>query len=384
MLTKVDAIIVGARCAGAATALLLARAGARVLAIDRGTYGSDTLSTHALMRGGVLQLHRWGLLPRIVAAGTPAVRATTFRYPGQEVRVDIEARHGVEALYAPRRAVLDRILVDAAREAGADVRFGTRLDALIGDGARVRGATIASGNTYHHVAADIVIGADGRYSTLADRVGAADIRTGQHASGVLYGYWRDLPVDGYQWWFRPGISGGAIPTDDDATCVFASVPSDRFHSDRRGDATVTLRRWVAEVSPEFAERLSARRQIEPTRGFGGQAGFIRRSVGPGWALVGDAGYFKDPITSHGITDALRDAELLARAIRQGTSAGLAAYERTRFELSERLFDLTDRIAAFDWTEEQLQSLHRDFSREMSREVRALVALDSMPAAAQVA
>ena len=113
---KVDAVIVGARCAGAATALLLARAGARVLLVDRGVYGSDTMSTHALMRGAILQLHRWGVLPAIVAAGTPPVHSTTFSYPEQDVTVPIEPKFGVGALYAPRRALLDRTLVDAAVE----------------------------------------------------------------------------------------------------------------------------------------------------------------------------------------------------------------------------------------------------------------------------
>src|SRR5215207_3955120 len=129
----VDAVIVGARCAGASTALLLARAGARVLLIDKGVYGSDALSTHALMRGAVLQLHRWGVLPAIVAAGAPAVHSTTFSYPNQDVSVTIDPRFGVNALYAPRRALLDRSLVDAAAHAGVEVRYGVRVDDVITD-----------------------------------------------------------------------------------------------------------------------------------------------------------------------------------------------------------------------------------------------------------
>src|SRR4030095_13851046 len=127
---KFDALIVGARCAGAATALLLARAGARVLLVDKGMYGSDTMSTHALMRGAVLQLHRWGVLPTIVAAGTPPVHSTTFSYSEQDVTVPIEPRFGVSALYAPRRALLDRTLVDAASDSGAEFAYGVRVDDL--------------------------------------------------------------------------------------------------------------------------------------------------------------------------------------------------------------------------------------------------------------
>ena len=125
-----DVVIAGARCAGAATALLLARQGARVLLLDRSRYGTDTLSTHALMRGAVLRLHRWGLLPAVVTAGTPAVRSTTFHLPDAVSTVQIKPKHGVDALYAPRRAILDAILADAARGAGADVRFGASLTGL--------------------------------------------------------------------------------------------------------------------------------------------------------------------------------------------------------------------------------------------------------------
>src|SRR5436190_2435744 len=171
MAMRVDAVIVGARCAGAATALLLARAGARVLVVDKGVYGSDTLSTHALMRGAVLQLHQWGVLPTIVAAGTPPVQSTTFSYREQDITVPIEPRFGVGALYAPRRALLDRILVDAAADSGAEVRYGVRVDDVITDErGRVRGITAVESGTRQRIEADIVVGADGLYSTIAQRV----------------------------------------------------------------------------------------------------------------------------------------------------------------------------------------------------------------------
>jgi 2-polyprenyl-6-methoxyphenol hydroxylase-like FAD-dependent oxidoreductase len=205
-------------------------------------------------------------------------------------------------------------------------------------------------------------------------VGAANVVEGRHATGALFSYWEGLPVEGYYWGYRKGASIGAIPTNDGATCVFVSVPSARFREEARGEAHSIYRRWIREASPELGERLDAARQVEPIRGFGGHTGFIRSSTGPGWALVGDAGYFKDPLTAHGITDALRDAELLARAIMAGTAEALAGYERQRNDLSRRLFELTDEIASFAWTDDALQSLHREFSAEMSREVRALAAL----------
>jgi 2-polyprenyl-6-methoxyphenol hydroxylase-like FAD-dependent oxidoreductase len=375
---SVDAVIVGARCAGAATALLLARAGARVLLLDKGAYGSDTTSTHALMRGGVLQLQRWGVLPAIVAAGTPPVHATTFSYSEQDITVPIEPRFGVDALYAPRRALLDRTLVDAATASGAEVSYRTRIDDVIVDAdGRVRGVVAVAGGTRQRIEADIVVGADGLYSTIAHHVGAAPVVEGRHAAGTLYTYWENLPVDGYYWRFQPGASIGAIPTNHGATCVFASVPSARFGGEIHGDAVSAYRRIIREVSADFDARLNEARPAEPVRGFGGHAGFIKRSIGPGWALVGDAGYFKDPLIAHGITDALRDAESLARAIKQGTATALADYETTRNDLSRRLFDISDDIASFAWTDAEVQSLHRALSAEMGREVRAIAALDPL-------
>jgi flavin-dependent dehydrogenase len=182
-------------------------------------------------------------------------------------------------------------------------------------------------------------------------------------------------VDGYYWRFQAGASIGAIPTNQGATCVFASVPSGRFRAEIHGDAVSAFRRVVREVSSVFDARLDEARRVEPVRGFGGHIGFIKRGTGHGWALVGDAGYFKDPLTAHGMTDALRDAELLARAIMTGTSAAFADYETTRHDLSRRLFEITDDIASFTWTDRDVQSLHRAFSTEMSREVRALAALE---------
>jgi flavin-dependent dehydrogenase len=246
----VDAVIVGARCAGAATALLLARAGARVLLLDKGVYGSDTLSTHALMRGAVLQLHRWGVLPAIIAAGTPPVHATTFSYTEHDVTVPIEPKAGVDALFAPRRALLDRTLVDAARDSGAEVRYGVRIEDVIRDDrGRVRGVTAVEGGARQRIEAGIVIGADGLHSTIAERVDAPLVVEGRHATGVLYSYWENLPVDGYYWRFQTGASFGAIPTNDGATCLFASVPSGRFRGEIGGDAASAYRRMIRQRRP---------------------------------------------------------------------------------------------------------------------------------------
>ena len=374
---KVDVVIVGARCAGASTALLLARAGARVVVVDRGRYGTDSLSTHALMRGAVLQLHRWGVLPAIVQ-GTPAVTATTFSYLHEDVTVPIEPKYGVEALYAPRRTLLDGLLSAMAVESGAEAIYGVTVDGLVTvtDG-RVRGVSAIAGGQRHTIEADLVVGADGLYSTVARHVGAETVVAGRHAAAVLYSYWSGVNEANYRWVFRQDGSIGAIPTNG-GTCVFVSVPAPQFKDRVRGNATEAYHRLLHEVCPEFDARLEGATRVEAVHGFGGHPGFIKRSTGPGWALVGDAGYFKDPATAHGITDALRDAELLARAVLAGTTPAMEQFEATRLELSRRLFEVTDEIASFGYSDVRLQALHRDFSREMSREVHALAALEPLP------
>jgi len=372
---RVDAIVVGARCAGAATAMLLARSGARVVLVDKGAYGTDMLSTHALMRAAVLQLDRWGVLPDIVASGTPPIRSTTFCYSESEATVPIEPKYGVTALYAPRRTVLDRLLVDAAFKSGVDIRYGVRVDSVkVDTRGRVIGIGAVEGGRRREIDADIVVGADGLHSTIARQVRAPRIVEGRHATGVLYGYWEGLSADEYRWWFKPGVSMGSIPTNDGAACVFVSVPAARFRDEIRGNAALAYTRLIWQISRRFAARLHDSVRVEPVRGFGGHRGFIKRGSGPGWALVGDAGYFKDPSTAHGITDAFRDAELLARAIMQGTTAAFAEYEQTRLDLSRTLLEVTDKVASLAWTDEEVQSLHRAFSAEMSREMRLLAAL----------
>jgi len=376
-----DAIVVGARCAGASTAMLLARGGLRVLLVDRGQEGTDTLSTHALMRGGVLQLHRWGVLPEI-AAITPAIRAVAFHYADEVVAIPIKPRDGVDCLYAPRRTVLDRSLVQAARAAGAEVAFNVSAVALARDeGGRVAGAVLAQADgTLMRVDARIVIGADGLRSRVASLAGATVARSGGHASATVYGYWSGLDVDGYHWHYREGVSAGAIPTNDGRTCLFVAMPSRRFAEELSRGLGALYHRVLSEAAPEHAEAVCRARLDGKLRPFAGVPGFMRRAWGPGWALVGDAGCFRDPITAHGITDALRDAELLARAVMRGTDAALAEYEATRDEAALELFGISDAIASFAWDLDRLKDLHMALTRQMAIEVEMLRALDRAPLA----
>jgi 2-polyprenyl-6-methoxyphenol hydroxylase-like FAD-dependent oxidoreductase len=360
-----DALIVGARCAGAATAMLLARRGARVLVVDAAEPGADTLSTHALMRGGVQQLARWGLLDRIAAAGTPPVRRTSFVYGAEEVAIDIRPGHGVDALYSPRRTVLDPILAAAAAEAGAEVRHRVAFRALAADArGRTAGAVLEAGGRTETVQARIVVGADGRRSAVARAVQAAVLRRGRDAAATVYGYFAGIADRGNRWHYATGAAAGVIPTNDGLHVVFAGLPPERR---ARGDLAAGLAAALAEVDPALAAEVGRGRLVGRPLAFAGEPGFLRQAFGPGWALVGDAGYFKDPITAHGITDALRDAELLAGALAADTPAALAAYQETRDALSLPLFRATDALAGFAWTLEEAKALHMHLHRAMKAE-----------------
>jgi 2-polyprenyl-6-methoxyphenol hydroxylase-like FAD-dependent oxidoreductase len=376
-----DVVIVGARCAGAATALLLARRGLRVLAIDRGRYGSDTVSTHALMRAGVVQLSRWGVLDEIKAAGTPVIRSTSFHYGDEVVAVQIKPQNDVDGLYAPRRTVIDRVLVDAARRAGAEIAFETHLvDLVRAENDRVRGVRVKDGQERERqVSAELVIGADGVRSTVARLVGADCYRTGRHATGVIFTYWSETGFDAYHWYYNPGVSAGAIPTNGGHTCIFASLPQKRFQETMRRGTDAGYRQVLRECGSDLAAIVEQSKQAEKYRGFSGEIGFFRQSFGPGWALVGDAGYFKDPLTAHGITDALIDAELLAQATAAGTEIAFANYQSARDTLAVAHFEVTDAVASFEWDLPKVQQLHRALSDEMKKESLAAANFGPSPA-----
>ena len=366
-----DVVVVGARPAGASTAMLLARAGHRVLVLDRARRGGDTLSTLAIMRAGVMLLEHWRVLDRIVDAGTPLLHAVTFDYGDRPpVRIDVTA-----PLIAPRRTVLDTVLADAAVEAGAEVRYGVTVTGLLRapDGTVVGVRTRDRDGTDGEVHAPLVVGADGRSSIVASEVDAPVTVQGAVASAAMYTFVRGLDTDGLEWLYAPGASAGIIPTTGGEACVFVGTDAPRFLRELRHDLPGWHARLLAEVSPSAARRVAAAERVAPVRGFPGVPGWIRRPYGPGWALVGDAGYFKDPSTAHGIADALRDAHLLARAVDDGLAGrrpmteAMAEYEAVRDDLSLPLFEVTERIALPSWTLDELEVMHRELSAAMRRE-----------------
>lgn len=381
-----DAVVVGARAAGAATAMLLARWGHRVLVVDRTAYGSDTLSTHALMRPGVLQLHRWGVLDRVLATGAPLVNEVDFLLPGGDHTVAVKPSHGVPGLCAPRRTELDRILVDAAVDAGADVRFGVHVTAVARDaGGRVTGVIgrDADGQSLHATGRTIV-GADGLRSVVARQVGAPVVRAGTAAGAVAYGYVRAPGLDRYRWAYAPGVSAGLIPTSGDEAVVFAGTTPARFRRTLAGDLRQGIERIVREASPDIADVLADGGPPVRVRGFAGVPGTARQAWGPGWALVGDAGYWTDPLGAHGITGALRDAELAARAMHDVLGGSRSEpdaghwFQEQRDRLSAELFEVLDELCAYRWGAARVDELLRAVSASMRPELEAITALGPVP------
>jgi flavin-dependent dehydrogenase len=379
-----DAIVVGGRVAGAATAMLLTHDGARVLVLDRGRRGADTVSTHALMRGGVHQLARWGVLEQVIAADTPVIRRVRFHHPDETVTMPVKPGPGYNGLYAPRRTVLDPVLIEAAEAAGAEARFGARVERVERTPAgRVSGVRVQLGGRAHTVTAPIVLGADGAGSIVARSVDAEVLHRGVATTAVAYTYLQGVEADGYEWGFAPGGASGLIPTNDGSVLVFVGVPGHAYARRLGGDVETGFWSVLGEVTPHVAERMRTGRRVGRFHRFPGRPGHVRHSHGPGWALVGDAGYFKDPITAHGITDALRDAELLADAVGAflggaDERAALAGYQRRRGELSADLFAVTEQLATHDASPGRTKDLLLQLAGAMAAEVDELTSRPPRP------
>lgn len=366
--TMYDAIVVGARCAGAPTAMLLARAGARVLLVDRATFPSDTISGHAIRQLGVAYLHKWGLLDAVLATGAPPIDTMSITI-GE--RVFTLPEPGLKpAGIAPRRTILDTLLVEAAADAGADVQLGTSVSAVLREGSHVVGieAPGAAGRPLR-ARAPIVIGADGKQSCIANQVGAEFTSYQRPVSIAYYTYWSGANIDGAALYFAPGCAAGMVPTHCNQVLAFVQVRwTDRhwFRRDPMGNYLATL--WSF---PAVADALDMASHDDGLRGMLDQPGFFRQSYGPGWALAGDAAHHKDPIVARGISDAFRDADLLARAVDRGLGGetdlqpALAAYQAQRESSARTLNVLNHRLAEFpddlEETERRLMALLQEES-----------------------
>jgi flavin-dependent dehydrogenase len=343
--TVYDAIVVGARCAGAPTAMLLARRGYRVLLLDRSTFPSDTISTHIVWPTGAARLQAWGLLDRVLASGCPEIRRVSFDMGPISLSGSPPPVDGVSTVLAPRRTILDTVLVDAAREAGAEVREHCSVSEIVREGERVTGVRFREGDGATLTeSARIVVGADGRNSLVARAVDATAYNTRTPYTCWYYAYWSGVGAEGIEFVSRPGRGIAAIPTNDELVCIPVVWTADEFH-EFRSDIECNYLRTIDDA-PDLSERVRRGRREGRFFGMADLQSFFRRSHGPGWALVGDAAYHKDPITGQGISDALRGAEALACALDEGFSGrapladALARYERERDESAAAMYEMT--------------------------------------------
>lgn len=356
-----DAIIVGARCAGSPVALLLARKGYKVLLVDRSKFPSDmAFSNHFMHQAGAACLMRWGLLSRLEATGCPPITHNYFDYGAFSLTGPVPAADGVNTAFAPRRIVLDPLLAEAAVDAGAELRDGFSVQDLVWEKDQVVGIRGHHNGVAVTEKARIVVGADGMFSAVAKAVQAPEYKTSPPLEGSWYAYWSGVPMKGWHLWLRPGRVIFAYNTNNDLTLIGVAFAAKDLPA-VRANIESNYSQVIREYAPELAERMDQGRR--ESRFTGGAIPYhVRRPYGPGWALVGDAGYQKDPCTASGITDAFRSAEWLAQAINDGLSGrqtmaqALVDYEQKR-NLSEMpYFELTTQLAALAPPPEEMQQL----------------------------
>ena len=360
MSAKYDAIVVGARCAGSPTAMLLAQKGYRVLVVDRASFPSDTMSTNVIHAPGVAALRRWGLVDKVLGSGCPPIDVYSFDFGPFTIAGTPRPYDGSSTAYGPRRTVLDKILVDAAVAAGAEVRERfTVEEVLVEDGVvtGIRGHGAGGASLVER--AQVVIGADGRNSMVARAVRAEQYNETPQLLWGSYTYFSGLPVGGFETVVRPYRGWGAAPTNDGLTMVVVGWPQAEaaaYKADVEANFFKTL-----ELAPEFYERVRAGTREERFYG-GGVPNFFRRPFGPGWALVGDAGYTRDPVTAQGITDAFRDAELCSAALdesldgRRSFDVAMAAYQEARDARVMGIYEFTTQLATLEPPPPEMQQL----------------------------
>jgi flavin-dependent dehydrogenase len=357
-----DAIVVGARCAGSPLSMLLARMGYKVLLVDRATFPSDAISSHFIWLTGAACLSRWGLLDRLRATNCPPVREIGIDLGPFSLKGSPPPADGVTEMFGPRRTVLDKLLVDAAAEAGAEVEQGFTVTGITSSDGRVTGIRGHKRNGVEiEESAKIVIGADGRHSLVASVVGAEQYDTRPVMTCCYYSYWRDVPPHQIAMRPRPDRLMVTTPTNDGLTIGIVIFPIAEFNA-VKSDID---RHFMASIDtvPEISEALRAGERVERYYGTGDIENFFRKPYGDGWALAGDAGYHKDACTAQGISDAFRSAEWLADAIHQGFSGvrplneALADYHRKRDEHLRPVYELTCGLATLGPPPPEIQALY---------------------------
>jgi 2-polyprenyl-6-methoxyphenol hydroxylase-like FAD-dependent oxidoreductase len=349
---RYDAIVVGARCSGSPTAMLLARKGYRVLMVDRATFPSDTVSTHFIHPPGMAALERWGLRDSLAASGCPPIRTYTFDFGPVTISGSPRADEDIDEGYCPRRPVLDTMLVHAAAEAGAEVREGFAVEEIVVEDGTVVGirGKDADGTTVTE-RARVVVGADGRNSSVAKAVQPEQYGEKPAVGPAFYSYWSGVGSSGFEVAIRDRCGMAAFPTHDDLTLVIVGLPEDDFNA-ARSDVEGTFLRTL-DSAPALSERVRGGKREERFHAASDLAGYFRKPYGSGWALVGDAAYHLHPITAQGITDAFLDAERLTDALdaafteRDTYDRAMGGYQAARDQHVMPMYEMTFEFAQVD-------------------------------------
>jgi flavin-dependent dehydrogenase len=316
-----DVVVVGARCAGAPLATLLARAGASVALLDQATFPRDTLSTHVFQSSALVSLHRLGVLDALRATGAPVINKADVRSEWFAMRMPAPQQPGdVGGFMSVRRLLLDPILLEAAAQAGAEVLAGAKVTALVRDGGqvtggRVTGVRVTRNGAEETLKARLVVGADGRNSTVARLAGSRKYNVTPNERFVYWSFFEDAdtgaePTLIFHRWSHNFVFG--VPADSGLYQVIV-IPELSELPRFRENLEESFLEYARRCEP-VAQALSGARRVGKIFGMFRFEGFFREATGPGWVLTGDAGHFKDPAPGQGIQDALRQAETLAPAI----------------------------------------------------------------------
>jgi 2-polyprenyl-6-methoxyphenol hydroxylase-like FAD-dependent oxidoreductase len=329
--------------------MLLARKGYRVLLVDRATFPSDTISTHIIHPPGVAALKRWGLLDRLQDSGCPPFSRYSFDFGPFTLAGSLRPVDGTSHALCPRRTVLDKLLVDAAVEAGAELLERFSVDEVEREDGKVVGIRgRAKGGAPVTYRGRVVIGADGQHSTVAKAVQAERYNERPTISATYYAYWSNFPTEGLEAHVRPRRAFIVAPTNDGLTMTGINWPRSDFEANRNDVAGEFERTF--EMVPKILERWRGAKLESRFVGIGDLPNFFCKPYGPGWALVGDAGYHKDPTTAQGISDAFRDAEFLVGALdevfagKASFDDAMSRYQSARDEASMPMFELTCQLA----------------------------------------
>ena len=335
------------------------------LAVDKATFPSDTISTHIIWPHGAEIMDRWGLLDRLAATGCPPMALNLIFDVGPfALKGGVTDTNGGRGGFCPRRTVLDKLLVDAAVEAGVELREAFTVEALLWDGDRVAGIKGHSrtGGSDRGARARIVIGADGVHSLWPSRPRAGVRRSSRRCTANYYCYFSGFAGDDIEEYVRDHQAFGCFADKRRSHPHRGAVARHRFPKTCAATSRATSRQ-VLESTPTFAARVRERRREEKWYGTAGVPGYFRKPFGQGWALVGDASYNRDPITAQGISDAFIDAEMLCHGPRRMAWSGaaqlddaLAAHEATRDQRVTPMYEFTCQLATLEPPPPDMQRL----------------------------